>query len=358
MPTSTSTSSSSPKKYTALADLPRQNGKVHRECFFAVDIETTGQFPRSDFDDGAPHDIIFAIGWAYAPEGDDVRRVTGNACLRIDKARYETWRDVWVSRGYEKRCYDEFWSKNTDILEMLQDDRKIKLYESEKGMIIAFQRALKEADEIFKKVTIVTDTTTFDTVWLSRYLTSHGFYGLGYYQNTGQFRGGCIDSSSYKRGVYRVNPSGKVDRYWEQDPTYLSIYENVHDHHPEHDATEILTDLLGCLATAKKFNQQHEALAAMFIQQQQQNSAVITKSDSPSSPRKAVSPRKRTSPNRSPNKTKKTEVFTRPSLHIEPNEFPSLVEKKRTPPASPPQEEAMSCEEEEAAAAAAGIKTA
>lgn len=210
--------------------------------FIALDIETTGKyFIRKD--------RCFAIGWAYGSI-DDAKDgiVTGNACLAMSKPSDMAWGDFWRREGFEQSCYDGFWRNHLSILDKLQDMSKVNLFSSEEEMIKQLENVLSLVERLFDKVVIVTDTTCYDTVWLSYLLAKHGLESLLYKRNGDYNDGGAIEVDSYKCGVYHVAPCQGELSPWLDDPIYVANLWPCHDHHPENDARHILSTLFASMA--------------------------------------------------------------------------------------------------------------
>lgn len=203
-------------------------------CFYAVDIETTGNLLYRD--------CCFAIGWAYGTTIDDIK--TGSICLDMKKEKDVTWKKFWEAKGYETRCYDEFWSKHEDILDRLQDKSRTKPpIGTKKEMVEEFQAFLTDMEKRYAESVLITDTTAFDTVWLSHLLQEEGNAGIGYRRN-GAFSK-SLELQSYRMAAYGVWPLPKsaiAEKPWNTDEKYKTlVWDHAnHDHDPENDAHQIL----------------------------------------------------------------------------------------------------------------------
>ena len=100
-----------------------------------------------------------------------------------------------------------------------------------------------------KGVVIVTDTTCYDTVWLSYLLAKHGFESLLYKRN-GDYNGGAVEVDSYKYGVYNITPNQDISP-WHDDPRFVANLWTLHDHHPENDARHILNILFASMEVSR-----------------------------------------------------------------------------------------------------------
>jgi hypothetical protein len=114
-----------------------ENTNVKKICYFAFDVERTGNY----FED----DVVFAIGWAYGSEPENV--VKGNACLNLHKPPGDLWTDVWRERSYQKSTYLEFWGKHLNVLDDLQNPLRVNLVESEYEMTRCFREAMLNAEK-------------------------------------------------------------------------------------------------------------------------------------------------------------------------------------------------------------------
>jgi hypothetical protein len=232
-------------------------------CFFAVDIETTGDFLAKD--------CCFAVGYAWGTSIDDVK--TGSVCLDMKKGKDVTWKEFWQKNGYDMRCYNEFWSQHEDVLERLQDKTRSKppivtkkepcsqhedvlerfrditpshsnsLVGTKKEMVEEIQKFLTEIDKNYPQSVLITDTTAYDTVWLSNLLQGEGYPGIGYKRN-GKFSK-AIEMQSYRMAAYGFCPFLRYKdgaKPWETDQKYkVQVLDRVkHDHDPQNDAHQIL----------------------------------------------------------------------------------------------------------------------
>jgi hypothetical protein len=155
-------------------------------------------------------------------------------------------RSVWLARGFEGRCFEEFWSKNLSILKTLQDSSKVNLVSAEYDMAQALNDALLEAETKFANVMIVSDTIMFDTIWCNILLTKYGFKGLSW-TRAGKYRCG-YELDSYTLGSLGFPPDVEWSEYVAAmklhiDPIFADIVVN-HDHNPENDAMSILVKFI------------------------------------------------------------------------------------------------------------------
>ena len=213
--------------------------------YIALDIETTGKHFL-----GA--DRCLTIGWACGAatrswpcvKGDPcIRR--GHACVGLGKPVDVSWADFWSREGFEASCFQSFWSQRLGMLDRLQDPADAALVPSERDMISRLDGVLRELETEFEKVVVVTDTTCYDTVWLSYLLAKHGFETL-LYRRSGEYNGGAIELESYRYGVYDANPE-EGGSPWLRDRVYRENFHAAADHHPQNDAHAILCALFACM---------------------------------------------------------------------------------------------------------------
>lgn len=171
-----------------------------RRLILALDIETTGAFLERD--------TCFAIGYAagYGPneivsQGKFVFDPTSkypartawfigdakNALAEDTEADNDTinamarkiyWSKIWGYSKWERRCFDEFWSKNIPTLDAIVASAG---FTSEHDIFAAFDRVLAELQKHETEgaeVHILTDTTAYDTVWLQHRLQHYQYGGL------------------------------------------------------------------------------------------------------------------------------------------------------------------------------------
>ena len=229
------------KRLSPEADAPVVKQKLG---YLSVDIEATGGSYSKD--------VCFAVGWALGSradhENDNVR--SGKVILDMGKPTYQTWAEFWETKGFEKRCYEEFWSKHLSVLDALQSSGNAKERYAEDAFPHSVNEIFVEAETLFDKVILLTDTIHFDTVWISILLDKAGYPPLNFKRN-GKYNGGGIEVDSYKMGVYRVEPKG--ERPWEKDPLFLKHFVELHDHDPENDAKSILSIMFASMVVAENW---------------------------------------------------------------------------------------------------------
>lgn len=115
--------------------------------YFAFDVETTGQFLTKN--------AIIAFGCTVMNEN----------YKEIDS--FEGYMNIPDDRSFEKRCYDEFWSKQKEILESIK-----KKMQDPKEVMDKFVKwmdciDLKYGDDLI----VLSDTAGYDYAWLDMYLS-------------------------------------------------------------------------------------------------------------------------------------------------------------------------------------------
>lgn len=225
--------------------------------YFAIDIERTGN----------KKDITFAIGYAYSKatveSDDDI--VSGQIVydLHINPREFEgltqeqkvtLMKSIWIARGYEIRCFDEFWSKFVDILITLQSETLICKTTTAFGC--AINSVMEKAESEFSSLTIITDTVAFDTVHIDNILTYAGCNPLNN-SRSGKYQSG-IEVDSLAMGALGlptdVSWNEYQDAYDKKIKDIIPVY-SVHDHQPKNDAKSIL---LKFLKTQKYLRQKYE----------------------------------------------------------------------------------------------------
>ena len=231
------------------------SGAAKKIVYVAFDIETTGQ--RLAAPARCPSvgkDEMFAIGWAASTGA------RGQIALNLRKPADTSWRDWWKARGWEMRCYDEFWCHHEDKLDKLQDPKFLPVYETNTEMMEALASVLLVIEEGADEVIPLVDTAFFDAAWITSKMMRAGFESMLYRRDRKGMMWGR-DVNSFLRGVYNVVPGeegaafGAIKRKlkaripnWSPDDAHL----------PESDAVEIL----GLFVEAKKVSARRAAKAA------------------------------------------------------------------------------------------------
>lgn len=215
---------------------------MSKDGYFVIDIERTGH--------GYKNDKTFGIGWAHSDK-HLTNIVKGNVCMHLwFSNKYcediDVMRTLWLSKNFEQRCFEEFWSKHLDIFGMLQDETKVNLVADEYSMAQALNNALLEAESMYDNLMIVCDTIMFDTTWCNLLLMKHGFKGLSW-SRSGKYRWG-YELDSYTLGSLGFTPEVDWKDYSKAIETNIDvIFPDIqinHDHNPENDAMSILVKFI------------------------------------------------------------------------------------------------------------------
>lgn len=206
----------------------------------ALDIERTGQ---------GPNDVTFAIGVA-----DTV--LSKNTTSKINKAAWiiqlrghgneEEWRQFWLDNNYDMDCFNEFWSKNIDVLNNLM----INAHYSDEGELSGkLNNYLENIENInHNRRMLVFDTITFDSVHLDNLLKKSGYKGLSF-TRSGKYTS-SMELDSYTYGVLGLD---MLNDTWQQfkklksrllDKRLPSLGITSNNHFPDDDAENILVSFL------------------------------------------------------------------------------------------------------------------
>lgn len=214
----------------------------------AIDIEKTGERKLSQ-------DPMFAVGIATAPlEATSADQIKAwSVGLDLQKPKDVSWEEFWKQRGFEERCWNEFWSTRTAILDFVQDPHNIELVSDRHEMADEINAILAQAEEMYEKTVIVTDTTTFDTVFVGSELVKYGHESIKYTRSK-RYRGG-VEVDSYIHGCAEITDPTN----WEEERAFvdnvitpLMLEEPNHNHDPKNDARAILCRYLAAIASSKR----------------------------------------------------------------------------------------------------------
>ena len=222
------------------------NSKLPKLGVIAIDIEKTGCRDEN-------LDPMFAVGIATAPiDASSIEEVESfSISLNLRKPVGNSWGEHWKSEGYEMRCWEEFWSKHENVLDLIQDPLRILRVETREQLITGINSILSLYESMYSQTVIVTDTTLFDTVCVSAELKKYNFVPLNFTRK-GEYRSG-VEVDSYISGLFKIaDPSewevmSETNKFIE--PYLLDKVE--HDHHPMNDAKSILLKYLAAIKYAK-----------------------------------------------------------------------------------------------------------
>jgi hypothetical protein len=185
-----------------------------QHVLIAVDIERTGDRFVADATTGQ-RDEILSIGFALF-DAERAAPPFHTVCIghRLERGADESWRDLWVRRGYSLACYDELWAKYPEALERTQTmppstPTASRVTARSRADLAALLNALlADFERTFASFRYVVDTTENDRTWLAVLLQEHGFPTLSY-RRDGTFRWGAGDLHS---GSYELGRVGGVVR--------------------------------------------------------------------------------------------------------------------------------------------------
>ena len=161
----------------------------NKKCnsLIAFDIEATGQNMATN--------VLVAVGWS------DKNGNGGSVSINLRKPSNKTWYQFWRMKGWEERCYKEFWIKNLDVLDSLQiQTRKHAVVNNEKEMADYIQKNVSNM-EWRKETNYVFDTLGFDAAWLTALMTKHNYPSMVYMRDGNYTSNYEIDS--YIMGLCR-----------------------------------------------------------------------------------------------------------------------------------------------------------
>lgn len=184
----------------------------------AFDIETSG-----------PHHDLLGIGAS----------VVDNKYNEIDSIFLPCY--IENETNFDKKCYDEFWSKNLNILE------KLKVSGSRESVEKKIIKNFQEFRFKYNDAELVSDNPVFDGGFMNRLIAKYypNDYVLPYDKN-GNYRH-LFDVHSQQRGLlFSLDPKFALDNifgYTKKIRELLNVnIERDHDHNPVNDAYNIACD--------------------------------------------------------------------------------------------------------------------
>jgi hypothetical protein len=180
---------------------------------------------------------------------------------KIDGCTIGAYRKKMTSNQdqFEKRCWDEFWSKNEDLLEMFRFDPKIPMKVRRRQLVDTFQ-TFRRKWELFAiekgfDYEIVSDNTIYDGEKMNQLIStetedivlpySASRYATQDDPNLLQRYNEFTDTTSMKKGFLIGYNYGKKNKIvWKDIEKEFDIppAEFEHDHMPENDAYTIARD--------------------------------------------------------------------------------------------------------------------
>ena len=159
----------------------------------------------------------------------------------------------FVGTTFEKRCWDEFWSKNQDQLEILKYSGPLTHEQRQKEMIESFQafrakwesKASEEGVEYF----LASDNSIYDGGFLNLMIEKYTTNLPMPYSAKTQKYSHLIDVHNFQRGLLMmVDSEFKRNTWWGLSNRIRELYKTpspdvLHDHNPANDAHNIAHDL-------------------------------------------------------------------------------------------------------------------
>lgn len=149
--------------------------------YIAWDIETPGSLS---------HNRPFAIGYAVGQNNTVMEKGSLNCKMPLDN----------LSNIYEERCWNEFWSKHVNILQMLNDRANCDSFDD---LSVKFNKELVRLENKYENIVHVFDTIHFDPLFLNTELmrnTNHYMWR----NRSGDKWYYTIDINSYAMGMENV----------------------------------------------------------------------------------------------------------------------------------------------------------
>lgn len=114
--------------------------------YFAIDVETTGQFIDKN--------AMIAFGCTVMNEKME------------ELENFETYMEVPEGKKWEKRCVDEFWSKQEKAFNFIKNRMK-----SPSDEMLRFEKWLDKIDLKYgSELVVLSDTSCYDYAWINYYL--------------------------------------------------------------------------------------------------------------------------------------------------------------------------------------------
>ncbi len=197
--------------------------------FGAVDIESTGQH--------LTRNAMIAFGFSIQ-DGEEKELDTFVAYLSVPEGR-----------EWEKRCVDEFWSKEQDTLAYITERMKDPKEEMER-----FATWLDEMDTKYKgDLVVLSDNGGYDYAWIDEYLSAFTKRPSIYYRLKGVdaesgeknygFRRTWDTNSMYHGALTELRPTEYIQ--WSLEKELGNKQDTYkHDHNPLNDARCIALDYI------------------------------------------------------------------------------------------------------------------
>lgn len=220
---------------------PRRKKDKEREkplTYLAFDAERTGD---------KTNDYAFSIGLAYAKYHDDAQKIVvakKRFTLSLGKPSDKSWEEWWNRKGFDKICWNEFWSKpaQIDVLNLLHTENKGDFLSDSRALVAKeMNDFLTEMDRINPRVKLVTDTVGMDTEAVNAFLVAQGYPGIQF-SRAGRWLGGTkVDS--YIMGLFYLTPNSdpeEMDALQKKFIDPLRRKKSCQSHLPDEDAEDIV----------------------------------------------------------------------------------------------------------------------
>jgi hypothetical protein len=199
--------------------------------YIAFDIKTTGA--------DLIRDEIISVGMAWSTPGGPITkwRITQD----LHKPAERSWAGHWRCKGWEQRCYDQFWSKNLELLDELHQDPT--LVDGEREILYFLDAKLAQIEAECAKTLCVFDTIMYDPVWLCAKMSLSGFKPLSYTRD-GRWRSSYVTGPMAEAALHLdANQEWEIFSRERQERIFSLLPEygpTANTHHPEEDAEHIL----------------------------------------------------------------------------------------------------------------------
>ena len=208
--------------------------------FFSIDIETTGQFLTKN--------AMIAFGCSIMNENNE------------EVESFIGFMKVPENRDWEKRCFDEFWSKESEALNYIRDRA-----EEPKKVMNSFVQWMDKIDLKYgNDLIVLSDNGGYDFAWIDTYLSEYTDRHSIYYR----LKEIKIIKDQYENSIVYFNRTEKIygfRRTWDTNSMYMGVliertgkYEEwklenkvgnqneiwKNDHNPLNDARNIVSNFI------------------------------------------------------------------------------------------------------------------
>jgi hypothetical protein len=151
---------------------------------------------------------------------------------------------------FEKRCWDEFWSKNKDKLELLKYNGSLDYFERQEEMIEEFQAFRRKwetyAAENNMKLELVADNNVYDGGFINQLIEAYtNDLPIPYTASTKKYSAFWETHSEQRGLLFAIDPT--YNKSWGFSNRIAELYNlpkpvKAHDHNPANDAYSIAYD--------------------------------------------------------------------------------------------------------------------